>query len=116
MASVRGARPAPKPTKMKLRKGDRVQVLAGKERGRSGNVMRIIPKTNKVIVDGINVAKRHQRQTQVRVKGGIIDKEMPMPASAVAIVCPKDGPTRVAYDVNAEGKKIRVCNKCREEL
>jgi len=116
MPSTRGARPAPKPVKMKLRKGDRVQVLSGKDRGQTGTIMRVLPKVNKVIVDGVNVAKRHQRQTQVRIKGGIIDKDMPIAAAAVAIICSKDGPTRVAYDVNAEGKKIRVCNKCREEL
>lgn len=103
------------PVKMKLRKGDRVQVLAGKDRGQTGTIMRVIPKANKVVVDGVNVVKRHQRQTQVRIKGGIIDKDMPLPASVVAIVCPKDGPTRIAFEVK-DGKKIRVCSKCREEL
>jgi large subunit ribosomal protein L24 len=102
--------------KMKLRKGDRVQVLSGKDRGQTGTIMRVLPKANKVIVDGINVAKRHQRQTQVRVKGGIIDKDMPIAAATVAIICPKDGPTRIAYQINAAGKKVRVCVKCREEL
>src|ERR1700722_656465 len=116
MPSTRGARPAAKPVKMKLRKGDRVQVLSGKDRGQTGSIIRVLPKVNKVIVDGVNSAKRHQRQTSVRIKGGIIDKEMPIAASAVAIVCGKDGPTRVSYGVNAEGKKIRVCNKCGEEL
>jgi large subunit ribosomal protein L24 len=113
MPAVQRARPT---IKMKLRKGDRVQVLSGKDRGQTGTIMRVLPKANKVIVDGVNVAKRHQRQTQARIKGGIIDKDMPISASAVAIICPKDGPTRVSYDINAEGKKIRVCNKCREEL
>jgi large subunit ribosomal protein L24 len=105
------------PAKMKLRKGDRVQVLSGKERGQSGVIMRVLPKENRVIVEGVNVMKKHQRQTQVRVKGGIIDKDMPMSASAVAIVCPKEHlPTRIGYRVDDDGTKKRVCRRCGEEL
>lgn len=108
-------------TKMKLRKGDRVQVLSGKDRGQTGEIMRVIPATNKVIVEGVNVVKKHQRQTQTRVKGGIIDKDMPMAASAVAILCSKEGgrPTRIAYRFEGTGenvRKIRVCRHCGEEL
>jgi large subunit ribosomal protein L24 len=101
---------------MRLKKGDEVEVLTGKDRTKRGVIMRVLPKDDRVIVEGINVAKKHQRQTQVRVKGGIIDKDMPIAASAVAIICPKDGPTRIAYEIKADGKKVRVCNKCREEL
>ena len=81
---------------MKLHKGDRVRVLSGKDRGKEGEIMRVIPKENRVIVDGVNVSKRHQRATRATMQGGIIDKDMPMNASAVAIVCPNDGPTRIA--------------------
>lgn len=115
MASAKRGAEAPSP-KMKIKKGDRVQVLSGKERGQTGEVMRVLPKENRVIVDGINVAKRHQRQTQQRVQGGIIDKDMPMSASAVAVICSKDGPTRVGYKVKDDGKKVRICRHCGEEL
>ncbi len=102
--------------KMKLRKGDRVEVRSGKDRGERGTIMRVLPKANKVIVEGVNVAKRHQRQTQARVKGGIIDKDMPMSASAVSIICAKDGPTRIGYTFRDDGTKVRVCKKCGEAL
>lgn len=100
------------PVKMKLRKGDRVQVLSGKDRGETGQIMRVLPATNRVIVEGVNVVKKHQRQTQARVKGGIIDKDMPIHASSVAIVCAKCGPTRIGYQIADDGKKSRICRRC----
>ncbi len=104
------------PVKMKIRKGDRVQVLSGKDRGRTGEVTRVIPEANRVIVEGINVAKKHQRQTSTRLKGGIIDKDMPIHASTVAIVCPTDGATRVGHRIDDDGRKHRVCVHCGQEL
>jgi large subunit ribosomal protein L24 len=101
---------------MKIRKGDTVEVLSGKDRSKKGTVMRVIPKDNKVIVEGVNVAKKHQRQTRARVKGGIIDKDMPIHASAVALVCPKDGAVRVGYEVKDDGTKVRICRQCGREL
>jgi large subunit ribosomal protein L24 len=101
---------------MKLKKGDRVRVLSGKDRGKEGDIMRVFPKTNKVIVEGVNVAKRHQKATKATMQGGIIDKDMPMPASAVAIVCPNDGPTRVGYRFDEQGRKQRICRKCGGDL
>jgi len=102
---------------MKLKKGDRVRVLQGKDRGKEGTIMRVLPTEGRVIVDGVNVAKRHQRATKATMQGGIIDKDMPMPASAVAIVCPKDGATRVGYRFDeSTGKKYRICKKCGGEL
>ena len=101
---------------MKLHKGDRVRVLSGKDRGKEGDVMRVIPQTNRVIVDGVNVAKRHQRATRATMQGGIIDKDMPIDASAVAIVCPNDGPTRIGYRFDDQGRKIRICRKCKSDL
>jgi large subunit ribosomal protein L24 len=104
---------------VKLHKGDRVQVLHGKDRGKQGVIMRAMPATGKVIVDGVNIAKRHQRPTRATMQGGIIDKDMPLPVSAVAIVCPTDGPTRVGYRME-EGptglQKVRICRKCGGEL
>ena len=109
---------------MKLRKGDRVQVLQGKDRGKQGIIMRAIPAEGRVIVEGVNIAKRHQRATRATMQGGIIDKDMPMPASAVAIVCPHCGPSRVAARLDEEGKRLRddkggaarMCRKCGADL
>ena len=78
--------------------------------------MRVLPKSNRVIVDGVNVAKRHQRATRATMQGGIIDKDMPISASAVAIVCPNDGPTRIGYRLDPQGHKVRVCRKCGTDL
>ena len=101
---------------MKLRKGDRVRVLQGKDRGETGVIMRVLPKTNKVIVDGVNVAKKHQKATRATTQGGIIDKDMPLSASAVAIVCSTDGPTRIGYRFESDGTKVRICKKCGHTL
>ncbi len=111
-----GSSKAKTPTKMKIKRGDRVQVLTGKDRGKTGQVTRVIPDTNRVIVEGVNVAKKHQRQTSTRVKGGIIDKDMPIHASNVALVCSKDGATRAGYRIDEDGSKHRVCVHCGGEL
>jgi large subunit ribosomal protein L24 len=101
---------------MKLKKGDRVRVLTGKDRGDEGEIMRVLPKQGKVIVEGVNVAKKHQRALRATMQAGIIDKDMPMPASNVAIICPTDGPTRIGYRFDDQGKKIRICRKCGGDL
>jgi len=101
---------------MKLRKGDRVQVLQGKDRGSRGDIMRVLPKTNRVIVEGVNRAKKHQKATRATMQGGIIDKDMPIAASAVAIVCSTDGPTRIGYRIEENGHKTRICKKCGGDL
>jgi large subunit ribosomal protein L24 len=100
---------------LRLRKGDRVQVLQGKDRGKTGEITRVLPDRGKVIVDGVNVAKKHQKPTRATMQGGIIDKDMPLPISNVAIVCSKCGPTRVGYVVG-DGEKRRVCKKCGGDL
>ena len=103
----------------KLRKGDEVEILTGKDRSKRGTVMKVLPKENKVIVEGVNVAKKHQRQMKARVKGGIIDKDMPVPVASVALVCPKDGAVRVGYQYKVDGdrrSKVRVCRTCGREL
>jgi large subunit ribosomal protein L24 len=96
---------------MKLRKGDRVRVLSGKDKGKEGDIMRVLPERNKVIVDGVNQAKKHQRAVRATMQGGIIDKDMPMPVSSVALVCSTCGATRVGYRFDGDNK-IRVCRKC----
>jgi large subunit ribosomal protein L24 len=102
---------------LKIKKGDRVRVLTGKDRGKTGNVTRVMPAAGKLIVDGVNVAKKHQKATRSMQQGGIIDKEMPIQASNVAIICPAcSKPTRVGYRFDADGTKIRICRKCEGDL
>jgi len=101
---------------MRIRKGDKVRVIAGKDLGKEGEVIRVITATDKVIVDGgINMAKRHQRATSATTQGGIIDKEMPIHVSNVAIVCSKCGPTRIGMKFEGENKR-RTCRKCGGDL
>ena len=101
---------------MRIKKGDRVKVLSGKDRGKTGEVMRVLPSANRVIVDGVNVAKRSTRAKRGTMQGGIIDKDMPVSASAVAIVCSECGPTRIGVRIDEQGRKVRVCRKCGGEL
>ena len=102
---------------MKIKKGDRVRVLTGKDRGKTGEVMRAMPADGKVIVDGVNVAKKHQRATNATMQGGIIDKDMPLPASSVSVISPGDGkPTRVAYRFDDQGNKVRICARTKVDL
>lgn len=104
-------------TPLKIHKGDRVRVLSGKDRGKEGSVMHTLPREGKVIVDGINIAKKHMRPRGRTKQGGIIDKDLPLPVSNVAVVCPSCGkPTRVGYDVNDKGVKVRICRKCGGEI
>ena len=101
---------------LKIRKGDRVRVLTGKDRGKEGQVMRSLPREGKVIVDGVNVARKHQKPTRATMQGGIIDKDMPIPVANVALVCPACGrPTRIGYKVT-DGGKTRMCRKCGTEI
>ncbi|HSL58576.1 MAG TPA: 50S ribosomal protein L24 [Acidimicrobiales bacterium] len=102
---------------MKIKKGDRVVVLSGKDRGKEGVVSRAMPAEGKVIVDGVNVAKKHQKPTRATMQGGIIDKDMPIPVSRVAVVSPKDGKaTRVGYRIEPDGTKVRICKRTGVEL
>jgi len=103
--------------KLKLRKGDRVVVLSGKDIGKEGEISRVIPERRMAIVDGINVARKHQRATRATAQGGIIDKDMPIPVSNVAVVCPSCGrPARVGHRFEPDGTKVRICRKCGGDL
>ncbi|HET9771724.1 MAG TPA: 50S ribosomal protein L24 [Acidimicrobiia bacterium] len=101
---------------MKLKKGDRVKVIAGKDVGKDGVIMRVLPEKNKVIVEGVNIAKKHQRPTRATMQGGIIDKDMPIHASNVALICGSCGATRLGYRFDDAGKKIRICRKCKADV
>jgi large subunit ribosomal protein L24 len=101
---------------MKIRKGDDVLVLAGKFRGERAEVIEALPSHQKVILDGLNISKRHTKQSGATMQAGIIDKFMPLQASNVAIWCPKHkGPAKVGYETQ-DDKKVRVCRKCGEVL
>ena len=100
----------------KIRKGDKVIVLCGRDRGRSGEVVQVMPAEGRALVRGIHMVKRHQRQTASQ-DGGIISKEAPIHLSNLAIADPKDGkPTRVGFKLMADGKKVRVARRSGAEI
>jgi large subunit ribosomal protein L24 len=101
---------------VKIRKGDRVVVLQGKDRGKEGVVMRAMPKEGKVIVDGVNIAKKHQKARKATMQGGIINKDMPIEVSNVAIVGSDGRPTRIGYKIQADGTKVRIDRRTGVEL
>ena len=101
---------------MKLRSGDTVMVVHGKDAGKEAKIARVIPKKNRVIVEGVATAKRHERPRGQTMQGGIVDKDMPIDASNVMIVCSKCGPTRIGAKIDEDGKKTRICVKCGSEL
>lgn len=101
---------------MRVRKGDKVKVLAGKDRGLEGEVIKVYPLVDKIVVAGANIAKRHTKPTSATTQGGIIDKPMPMHVSNVAMLCSKCGQTRVAIRVGEDGVKVRTCAKCGGDL
>ena len=101
---------------MKIRKGDDVLVVAGKFRGERAKVEEAKPQTDQVVLDGLNIAKRHTKQTGAMMQAGIIDKLMPLHVSNVALWCDAHkGPARAGF-VDADGTKVRVCRKCGEAL
>ena len=102
---------------MKIRKGDRVVVLSGKDRGKEGEVYFVSPKDGRIIVDGVNISKKHQKPTRETMQGGIIDKEMPISVSNVAVISPQDGKaTRVGYRIANDGSKVRICRRTGADL
>lgn len=101
---------------MKIRQGDTVIVTTGKYAGKESKVTRVFPDKGKVLVEGVNTAKRHTKPSGATMQGGIIDKDMPIDVSNVMIICEKDGPTRIGYRTDDDGEKYRVCVKCGEEL
>ncbi len=102
--------------KLKIRKGDKVIVLAGKDKGKHGEVLKILPKENRAIVQGVNMIRRHQRQTQTQ-EGGIITKEAPIQVSNLAIEDPSDGsPTRIGWKILNDGRKVRYAKKSGETI
>ena len=105
---------------LNIKKGDEVQVIAGKDLGGRGRVLEVLPRKNKVIVEGVARATKHEkvRQAQGRAgqQGGITHKEAAVHISNVALVCPTDGPTRIGFRIDPNGAKTRICKKCGTEL
>jgi large subunit ribosomal protein L24 len=101
----------------KIKKGDRVHVLAGKDKGKRGEVVRVFPDEGRALVSGVNMMKKHQKQTRVGEQGGIVAKEAPIHLSNLALIDPKtDKPTRVGFRVLEDGKKVRVARGSGEVL
>ncbi|MDD5168864.1 MAG: 50S ribosomal protein L24 [Syntrophales bacterium] len=101
---------------MRLKKGDMVKVIAGKEKGKSGKILKTIREESKVVVEKLNFVKRHQRP-DAKGKGGIVEKEGPIHSSNVAYLCSKcDTGVRIGYKALEDGKKVRICLKCKENL
>lgn len=101
--------------KVHVKKGDRVHILSGKDKDKTGKVLEVLPRSGKVIVEGVNIVKKHQRPTRDNPQGGIIEKEAPIYSAKVMLVCPRcKKPTRVGHKFLADGQKVRFCKKCGE--
>ncbi|MDH4269148.1 MAG: 50S ribosomal protein L24 [Dehalococcoidia bacterium] len=102
---------------MKIRKDDTVVIIAGKDRGKKGKVRRALPNEDRVIVEGLNMIKRHSRARRATRQAGIIELEAPIRVSDVMLICNKCGkPARVNFRFLDDGKKVRICNSCREVI
>ena len=100
-----------------VRRGDTVAVIAGRERGKRGKVLRVLPIGGRVLVEKINMMKKHQRPTQKLRQGGIIERESPLALSNVQVVCSRcDKPSRSGIKTLADGRKLRVCKRCGESI
>jgi large subunit ribosomal protein L24 len=103
--------------KYRIKKNDTVKVIAGKDKGKTGKVMRIIPKSDRAIVERINMVKRHMKPSQQSRQGGILEREAPIPISNLMLVCSKcTDPTRVGYKTLDDDRKVRFCKKCNEVI
>ena len=101
--------------KFKIHKDDTVEVIAGKDKGKRGTIVRVITDKDRVIVSGVNIVKKAMKKRNQQDQGGIVEVEAPLHISNVALVCKKCGPTRVGYKLDGD-KKTRVCHKCGEAL
>ena len=102
---------------MQIRKNDSVIVIGGKERGKTGKVLRVVPDKDTVIIERLNIVKRHTKPRGPQQPGGIVEKEAAIHASNIMILCDKcNAPVRVGHKTLADGKKIRICRRCNEAL
>ena len=101
---------------MKLKKGDQILIIKGKDRGKKAKILRGLPRDNKILAEGINIKKVHKRPKKEGEKGQVVEIPFSFPASKAKLICPKCGkPVKVGYAIK-EGKKLRVCKKCKAEL
>jgi large subunit ribosomal protein L24 len=104
----------------RIKKGDTVEVIAGKDLGQQGQVMRVIPKDDRVVIEGVNIVKKHQKARQAggqQTQPGIIEFEAPLHLSNVMLVCTQcKQRTRVGFRINDEGRKVRVCKRCKQDI
>lgn len=102
---------------MEIRKNDSVMVIAGKERGKTGKILRVLPEKSTIIVERLNIVKRHSKPRGPQQPGGIVEKEAAIHSSNVMIMCDKcNAPVRIGQKILADGKKIRICRSCNEAL
>lgn len=102
---------------MKIRRDDNVLVIAGKDRGKRGRVHRVYPDENRVVVEGVNIIKRHTKPTGTVRQAGIVEREAPIHVSNVMLVCTKcDRPTRIGFRIIEGGSKVRICSSCHEVI
>ncbi|MCG9478993.1 MAG: 50S ribosomal protein L24 [Actinomycetia bacterium] len=102
---------------LKIKKDDKVKVIQGKDRGKTGKVLRVDMSDGRVFVEGINMIKRHTRAKSQNEPGGIINKEGPLNISNVLVICPQcNKPSRVGFEIGKSGQKVRVCKKCGEQI
>lgn len=102
---------------LRIKKGDTVKVLSGKDKDKKGRVLIVMPKEERVIVEGVNIIKKHQKPSRKYPQGGIIEKEASIHISKVLLVCPKcDRPTRIGVRFLEDGRKVRICKKCGEVI
>ena len=103
--------------KSKIKKDDKVKVLTGKDKGKIGKVLKVVKKTNRVVVENINVVKVHQRPTQANPQGGIVEKSMPIDVSNLMVMCNSCvKPSRIGMKQLEDGKRVRICKKCNEQI
>ena len=101
----------------KIKKDDKVKVLTGKDKGKIGKVLKVVKKTNRAVIENINVVKVHQRPTQANPQGGIVDKNMPIHVSNLMIMCNSCiKPTRISMKLLEDGKRVRICKQCNQQI
>lgn len=102
---------------LRIKKGDTAIILSGKEKGKTGRVLSVMPSKGSLIIEKLNIIKKHMKPTRQYTQGGIIEKEGPIHISKVMLICPKcNKPTRIGNKVLEQGKKVRVCKRCKEVI
>ena len=102
---------------LKVKKGDTIRVIKGKDKGKTGKVLAVYLSLGRALVEGINLAKKHKRQTRQEEKGGIVSIEMPLSIANIAVICKNcNRQTRVGFSVLKDGSKVRICRACKEAL